>query len=485
MIDIEALLKSSGAEEEEKEIEKLRTAIKDLEKEEKDKNKEEPILEQKKTTTKEQIEKAETELIFLNRQLDIQEEVFGLELKNNRIEWEKSLEKVAQEYQKESNITEAQREMDRAVLDFRSKDLEGYLPSSQEIVSGTRLITVGEFPDKADRIHIINNARKRLRVTLLVNGSKKNPKEFYDYLQDLETQQRSFLKQDEETLIKKVMIQGLGEKIKDLIGKAVDWKNDINTFMKSLNNSIELRLLWEPIDKNDRNAEDHLTTSQLVSLLGRDFSTLRDTDIEALSKHFMSKINLAKERLDRKSTSKEDTAENLEQALKQVLDYRDWYKFKIMYTLEGSKEKVLDEKNLNILSGGEKAMAIYIPLFSAAYSKYNTSSPDAPYIIALDEAFAGVDEENISEMFSLMERLGFNYILTSQALWADYPTVSGINIYELSFDKVEQYVFSEPWRWDGKKLEFNEEVLFEKGIEGDEQGDLHGDPVQESLFDIA
>ena len=64
---------------------------------------------------------------------------------------------------------------------------------------------------------------------------------------------------------------------------------------------------------------------------------------------------------------------------------------------------MLDEKNLNILSGGEKAMAIYIPLFSAAYSKYNTSSPNAPYIIALDEAFAGVDEENISEMFSLME----------------------------------------------------------------------------------
>ena len=465
--NIEALnemLKKAGADKQEEQIKTLRREIQNLTKEEKEKIASNPLLEQKIEKTEETIRKAEEELVFLRKQLNIQEEIFGLELKTNQIIFEENLLEVAKTYEKETDVQETQKQLDHAVVDFKSKDMEGYLPSSQEVSSGTIIIQKEDFPGKEDRINIINSERKRLNVTLFVNGIKKNPREFHDYLKELEEQQRSFLKKDEETLIKNVMIQGIGEKIKDLIAKAIEWKDDINALMKSLNNSIELRLLWEPIDKNDKNVEDHLTTTHLVKILSRDFATLMDKDVEALSKHFMSKINLAKERLDRKNTKKEENVENLEQALKQVLDYRDWYKFKIMYTLKGEKEKVLDEKNLNILSGGEKAMAIYIPLFSAAYSKYNTSSPDAPYMIALDEAFAGVDEDNISEMFSLMEQLGFNYILTSQALWADYPSVSGINIYELSYDKVEKFVFSEPWRWDGKKLDINEEVLFDKGV---------------------
>ncbi|MFZ3102317.1 MAG: SbcC/MukB-like Walker B domain-containing protein [Desulfitobacteriaceae bacterium] len=36
-------------------------------------------------------------------------------------------------------------------------------------------------------------------------------------------------------------------------------------------------------------------------------------------------------------------------------------------------------------------MAMYIPLFSAAYSRYSDARPDAPRLISLDEAFAGVD----------------------------------------------------------------------------------------------
>ncbi|WP_416150227.1 SbcC/MukB-like Walker B domain-containing protein [Salipaludibacillus sp. HK11] len=479
--NIEEMLKEAGIEKIEEDIKKLRVLIQDLGDEQKKKIAEQPTVDQAIKRTNEVISDAEKELFFLQRQLVIRKEVFGFDLKMNHIEYEDALESLASEYAEEMDVLEAYKQLHNAVHDFKSRDLEGYPPTSREILSGSTELELEEFERNKDRVQLINTERKRLNVIIPVQGSKKNPKEFHDYLTELEEKQRSVLKKDEENLIKNVMIQGVGDKIKDLITKAKSWKGDINASMKSLNNSIELRLSWEPIDKTDKNSEDHLTTTKLVELLGRDFGTLKDIDIEALSKHFMSKIALAKERLDRKNNK--DDLENLEQALKQVLDYRDWYKFKILYTLEGQKEKTLDEKNLNILSGGEKAMAIYIPLFSAAYSKYSGSSPDAPYIIALDEAFAGVDEENISEMFSLMERLGFNYILTSQALWADYPTVSGINIYRLSYDKVASFVCSEPWRWDGKTLEINEEVLISKGVSIDEDDRLNGDPIQESLFD--
>ncbi len=50
-------------------------------------------------------------------------------------------------------------------------------------------------------------------------------------------------------------------------------------------------------------------------------------------------------------------------------------------------------------------MAMYIPLFSAAYARFEAAAKDAPRIISLDEAFAGVDDMNIRDMFKLMEDL--------------------------------------------------------------------------------
>ena len=40
-----------------------------------------------------------------------------------------------------------------------------------------------------------------------------------------------------------------------------------------------------------------------------------------------------------------------------------------------------------------------------------------PRLVALDEAFAGVDDANIREIFGIMDSLNLDYILTSQALW--------------------------------------------------------------------
>src|SRR5690625_7917832 len=85
-------------------------------------------------------------------------------------------------------------------------------------------------------------------------------------------------------------------------------------------------------------------------------------------------------------------------------------------------------------------MAMYIPLFTAAYSRYLEADKDAPFIISLDEAFAGVDDENINSMFRIVEELGFDYIMNSQFLWGDYDTVSSLAIYELLRPKNADFV---------------------------------------------
>src|SRR5699024_8651309 len=98
----------------------------------------------------------------------------------------------------------------------------------------------------------------------------------------------------------------------------------------------------------------------------------------------------------------------------------------------------------------EKAMAMYIPLFTACYSRYLEADESAPYIISLDEAFAGEDDDNISAMFNIVEELQFDYMMISQKLWGDYDTVSALSNYELIRTKNADFVSVIRYKWDGK-----------------------------------
>jgi len=102
-------------------------------------------------------------------------------------------------------------------------------------------------------------------------------------------------------------------------------------------------------------------------------------------------------------------------------------------------------------------MAMYIPLFAAVNAQYRKSEKaDHPRIIALDEAFAGVDDKNISSMFKLVETLQFDYIMNSQALWGCYETVKSLRIAELLRPENSRFITVIFYRWNGEKKIFDE-----------------------------
>ena len=73
-------------------------------------------------------------------------------------------------------------------------------------------------------------------------------------------------------------------------------------------------------------------------------------------------------------------------------------------------------------------MSMYVPLFSAVIAKYQGGRADAPRLISLDEAFAGVDNRNIRDMFRLMTEFEFDFIINSQVLWGDCDTLDALSI---------------------------------------------------------
>ena len=116
-----------------------------------------------------------------------------------------------------------------------------------------------------------------------------------------------------------------------------------------------------------------------------------------------------------------------------------------------------------MFSGGEKAKTMYIPLFAAVSAKLIDANENALRLVALDEAFAGVDELNIREMFGIMNSLELDYILTSQSLWGDYDVIKVLAIANLIRPKNSQVVGVQRYRWNGKERQ----IILDKEINHD------------------
>jgi len=290
----------------------------------------------------------------------------------------------------------------------------------------------------------IHQKARRIQLLMEYNGKRVTPYYVLEQIdKDIELQKQLLDEKDRE-LYEEIILNSVGKIIRGRIQRAEKWVEKINELMleRDTSSGLTLSIRWRP---RTAEVEDELDTNELVDLLRRDPSILKDEDLERVTRHFKSKISRAKELLEDKNFG-----ETLHQLIKELLDYRKWFSFTLYFKKGTEKRKELTNNAFDKLSGGEKAMAMYIPLFSAAYSRYLEAEKDAPYIITLDEAFAGVDENNIRDMFDLVEKLGFNYIFNSQSLWGDYDTVSSLSICELVRPKNAAYVTVIRYHWDGK-----------------------------------
>ena len=92
---------------------------------------------------------------------------------------------------------------------------------------------------------------------------------------------------------------------------------------------------------------------------------------------------------------------------------------------------------------------MYVPLFAAVSAQYLKGGDACPRLMALDEAFAGVDDQNISAMFELMEILEFDYIINSQVLWGCYACVTDLDIAEMYHPANAPVVTILHYHWNG------------------------------------
>ncbi|MBF9132619.1 TIGR02680 family protein [Plantactinospora sp. S1510] len=251
---------------------------------------------------------------------------------------------------------------------------------------------------------------------------------------EIEERQR-VLSAHEREVLENHLVNEVAGALQELISGAERQVESMNGELEARPTStgMRLRLLWRPT----RDAPTGLAELR-ARQLRQSTDVWNDDDRRTVGAFLQQQID--RERL-------RDEAATWAEQLTRALDYRAWHEFAVQRRQDGQWRPATGPA-----SGGERVLAASIPLFAAASSYYgSTGNPYAPRLIALDEAFAGVDDDSRAKCLGLLATFDLDVVMTSEREWGCYPQVPGLGIAQLARHEGIDAVLVTPWRWDGRE----------------------------------
>ncbi|WP_225730446.1 MULTISPECIES: TIGR02680 family protein [unclassified Nocardia] len=252
-----------------------------------------------------------------------------------------------------------------------------------------------------------------------------------------ETEHRAtLLSAKEREILENHLVNEVAGLLQELISGAEDQVRSINADLEARPTStgMRLRLQWRTV----RGAPEGL--ERVRERLLRQTADAWSTADRALVGAFLQ------EQINREH-SDDTTGGGWTEQLTRALDYRSWHEFGIQRYQDGQWRPAAGPA-----SGGERALVTSVPLFAAASSFYSSAgNPQAPRLVALDEAFAGVDDDSRAKCLGLLAAFDLDVVMTSEREWGCYPQVPGLAIAQLSRRDGIDAVLVTPWCWDGRE----------------------------------
>ena len=246
---------------------------------------------------------------------------------------------------------------------------------------------------------------------------------------------RRLLTERERTILENHLVSEVASHLQDLIGDAERQVARMNAELDERPNStgMKLRFQWRP--GPDAPAGLGPARERLLRQIADAWSP---DDREAVGAFLQDQINRERER---------DAGGTWLEHLGRALDYRRWHVFTVQRYSDGQWRSASGPA-----SGGERALAVTIPLFAAASGHYRSAgNPHAPRLVMLDEAFAGVDDDARASCLGLLAVFDMDVVMTSEREWGCYPTVPGLAISQLSRRDGIDAVLVTRWQWDGRQ----------------------------------
>jgi hypothetical protein len=274
-------------------------------------------------------------------------------------------------------------------------------------------------------------------VHVIDDEGRKPVAEFAGRIAERAADQGVLLEDRERKVLEDELLAALAQQIHGRVLAARDLTRDMNadTRSKPMSSGIAVGIRWTQSDK--------ITDLQRVAsrLLERDApGPERLAELRGLLRDMIRDYRAGHPR----ATYRE--------ALASVLDYRSWHAFELLLIQPGEPEARLTRAKHSVMSGGEKSAAIHLPLFAAANALYSSAKDHCPRMIALDEAFVGIDERYKPDLFGLAVKFDLDLFMTGHDLWVTTATVPMIAHYDMYHDKTTRTVSSLLMLWDGEQL---------------------------------
>lgn len=226
------------------------------------------------------------------------------------------------------------------------------------------------------------------------------------------------LSEQEREIFETHLLTRIGESLRALLLEADEFQHRINAEMADAptESGMVVELKWQI-------ASDEVGIADAVRALRTAPEMLGPERREGLREFFMGRI------ADLRAS---DPGRSFAETLTTALDYRSWHAFTLFARFsDGTRHKVT-RKFYKGLSGGEAASLLHLPLFAAAAAQYSAGSIDGPRLIALDEAFVGIDDQMRARLMGLLTQLDLDVLLTSHEFWGFYETVPALVLYDLT-----------------------------------------------------
>ena len=255
------------------------------------------------------------------------------------------------------------------------------------------------------------------------------------------SREQELLTERERTLFEEHLLGELGDALRSRRHEAADLVKGMNQLLEDVRTSqgIRVRLDWALRDDVGPDVRD------AVALLGRARGSLTPDESDRLRDALGGLIEV-----QRAAEPERGYAEHLARAL----DYRRWSAFSVRLHRPGSESwSTLTRRTP--LSQGEQKVVCYLPLFAAAAAHFTSvagAAPYAPRLILLDDAFPKIDVRTHPLLFGLLVDLDLDFVLTSERLWGDHPTVPSLAIYEALRAPGEPGIAQYRYTWDGHVL---------------------------------
>ncbi|GLZ08178.1 hypothetical protein Acsp03_56440 [Actinomadura sp. NBRC 104412] len=271
-------------------------------------------------------------------------------------------------------------------------------------------------------------------VAISFQGRERPPAELTELLDGEIGYRERMLTAKERDLLEEHLISDVAGHLQELIAGAEEQVRFMNAELEERPTStgMRLRLRWEP----DPDGPAGLAEAR-SRLLRQNADLWSPADRTAVGGFLQREIERVRA---------EDEHGTWQDHLRRALDYRSWHRFVIERFQDGRWRGATGPA-----SGGERVLTVSLPLFAAASAHYRSAHRYAPRMVALDEAFAGVDDDARAKCLGLLSTFDLDVVMTSEREWGFYPTVPGLAAHHLVRRDGIDAVHVSTWEWDGRE----------------------------------